>query len=223
MSESHQVSPVALREARERTIRELCTHFAEDRLDVTDLENRLDRAHRATALADLDALVADLPRIPVQQAAQTPAPVRPAELTTHERERGLIFSLMANITRHGYWEPARRNAVFCCMGGVVLDFREITLPPGATDINIFCLMGGIEIIVPPDLVVDVNGIPIIGEIKGGARAAPPGPDVPVLRINGLVIMGAVEISVRLPGESKRDARRRIREERQRNRLPPSSA
>jgi len=225
MAESHQVSPVALREARERTIKALCTHFAEDHLDVTDFEDRLDRAHRATALAELDALVADLPPIPAAQAARTPAAAaqRAAAPTTHLRERGLVFSLMANVTRRGVWAPARRNPVFCCMGGVVLDFREVELPPGATDIDIFCLMGGVEIIVPPDLAVDASGIPIMGEIKGAARSVPPGPDVPFLRINALVIMGAVEVSVRLPGESKRDAVRRIREEKKKKRLSPPSA
>lgn len=224
MSEPQQVSPVALREARERTIQALCTHFAEDRLDVTDFESRLDRAHRATALAELDALLADLPRLSAPQAAQTPAPAppRPSAPVAHQRERGLIFSLMANITRRGIWAPARENPVFCFMGGVELDFREVTLPPGPTDITIFCLWGGVEIIVPPDLALDVSGIPIMGDITSVARAAPPGPEAPVLRINALVIMGGVEISVRLPGESKRDAKRRIREEKRRRRLPPSS-
>jgi len=224
MSDSQQqVSPVALRAARERTINALCTHFAQDHLDVTDFEERLDRAHRATALAELDALLADLPQLDAPGGAQTPAAApRPAPPAAHLRERGLIFSLMANVTRRGFWAPARRNAVFCCMGGVELDFREVALPAGPTDIDIFCLMGGVEIIVPPDLAVDVSGIPIMGEIAGVPRTAPPGPDVPLLRINGLVIMGAIEVSVRLPGESKRDAQRRIREERRRKSLPPSS-
>src|SRR5690606_33644388 len=205
----------------------LCAHFAGDRLDMADFESRLDRAHRATALAELDALVADLPQLGTEQAGTAPAPApaapRPPAPAAHQRERGLIFSLMANITRRGIWAPARENPVFCFMGGVELDFREVALPPGPTDITIFCLWGGIEIIVPPDLALDVRGIPIMGDITSVAHAAAPGPEAPVLRINALVIMGGVEISVRLPGESKRDAKRRIREEKRRKRLPPSSA
>ncbi|MFO7261455.1 MAG: DUF1707 domain-containing protein [bacterium] len=220
MSDSQQVSPTALRAARERTIRALCAHFAQDHLDVADFEDRLDRAHRATALAELDALVADLPPLHAPDAA--PATPHPPTPTTHQRERGLVFSLMANVARRGVWAPARRTVVFCCMGAVKLDFREIALPPGVTEVDVFCVMGSVEIIVTPDLAVDVSGIPIMGEIKGASRTAPPGPELPMLRVNALALMGAVEVSARLPGESKRDARRRIREERRRNSLPPSS-
>jgi hypothetical protein len=43
-------------------------------------------------------------------------------------------------------------------------------------------------------------------------------NAPVLRITGLAIMGGVEVRVRLPGESRRDANRRVRAERKRGRL-----
>jgi hypothetical protein len=39
------------------------------------------------------------------------------------------------------------------------------------------------------------------------------PDEPILRINGLAIMGGLSIETRLVGESRRDARRRRKRER----------
>ena len=51
---------------------------------------------------------------------------------------------------------------------------------------------------------------------------PPDPDAPLLRIHGLTMMGGVDITMRLPGESERGARRRqrheLREERRAQRL-----
>jgi hypothetical protein len=45
------------------------------------------------------------------------------------------------------------------------------------------------------------------------RAGPPtAPDAPKLRVKGLVIMGGVDIEVRHPGETAKDARRRERKE-----------
>jgi hypothetical protein len=40
---------------------------------------------------------------------------------------------------------------------------------------------------------------------------PPPPDAPVLRIGGFVLMAGVDVSVRHPGETARDARQRQRE------------
>ena len=216
MNEGVQPSPVALREARERVISALCAHFAEDRLDIAEFESRLDRAHRATALAELDELLADLPTPTAQQPPAAHVPVPDVE----RRKRDFLLALLGGNTRRGVWIPAQRNLVVAIMGGIELDFREATLPPGPTDLEIFCLMGGVKLIVPPDLALAVSGIPFMGAINAPTQAAPPAdPQAPVLRIDAVVIMGGVEFSVRLPGESERDARRRRRAEKKLR--PPS--
>jgi hypothetical protein len=87
------------------------------------------------------------------------------------------------------------------------------LPPGQTEFFIFCVMGGAEIIVPPDLAVDASGIAIMGGFQHASAARQANPDAAVLRINGLCLMGGVEILVRYPGESAHDARERQRNER----------
>ncbi|HEX7091181.1 MAG TPA: DUF1707 domain-containing protein [Longimicrobiales bacterium] len=219
MNEARQLSPVALREARERVISALCTHFAEDRLDIADFESRVDRAHRATALTELDALLADLPSSTAQQAP-APAPARPAVPDTKRRKRELLAAILGGNTRRGPWTPARRSLAVAVMGGIELDFREAALPPGPTELDIYCFMGGVTLIVPPDLALEINGIPIMGGIDAPVQAAPPAdPRAPVLRIDAVVIMGGVEVSVRMPGESERDARRRRRAEKK---LRPST-
>jgi hypothetical protein len=66
--------------------------------------------------------------------------------------------------------------------------------------------------VPPGLNVETGGIAIMGGFEHmGSGEAPP-PDVATLRINGLAVMGGVDIQVRLPGESSKDARARRKEE-----------
>ncbi|MGH7483594.1 MAG: DUF1707 SHOCT-like domain-containing protein, partial [Longimicrobiales bacterium] len=58
-----QPKPLArqIEELRERAIERLSRAFAEDQLQVHELEERLDLAHRATSLDELDRLVSDLP------------------------------------------------------------------------------------------------------------------------------------------------------------------
>lgn len=51
--------------------------------------------------------------------------------------------------------------------------------------------------------------------KALKRYKDPGPAAPTVRISGFALMGGVEVLVRYPGETSRDARRRMKEERKR--------
>ncbi len=74
-----------------------------------------------------------------------------------------------------------------------------------------CVMGGIAIIVPPHLQVACDGVGILGLFEGIERSAGKrDPGAPLLRITGVAVMGALEISTRLPGEMmKVDASARV--------------
>src|SRR6516165_7039952 len=74
------------REARERVIAALQEHFAHDTLDVEEFERRVTLAHTSEAVADIEALVADLPALTVALAAQPQATamVRAADVRPHD-------------------------------------------------------------------------------------------------------------------------------------------
>jgi hypothetical protein len=213
----------SLKEERERTIVALCTHFAEDRLEVAELEARLDSAHRAKSAAELAALLEDLP---AARPADAAAAQRAGEAAPHPhagtgetqggRETRVMAAVMGGVDRKGHWLPARRNLVLAIMGGASLDFREVDLPPGETEVVVFCLMGGAEIIVPPGLRVDASGIAILGGFDDRSPLASAAADAAILKLSGVAIMGGVEVTVREPGESAGDARRRRQREK---RLP----
>ena len=65
--------------------------------------------------------------------------------------------------------------------------------------NSLAVMGGIKIIVPPDIHVSVKGIGIMGGFSPARRTAP-APDAPRLHIDGIALMGGVEIKVLSHGE-----------------------
>lgn len=210
--------PVVTRESRERTIRLLCAHFTHDNLATEEFERRLELAYRAQERAELAALVSDLPALPggaTREGALTPAPVERGSLAAADEvsEQRVIVAVMGGAECRGQWTPARRNFVIAFMGGAELDFRSARLGPGTTEVTIFAMMGGVEITVPPGMAVESHGVAIMGGFAHTARAAADhDPEAPRLRINGFALMGGVEIDVRLPGESKRDSRHRLREE-----------
>ncbi|MEJ2335327.1 MAG: hypothetical protein P8Y26_06795 [Gemmatimonadales bacterium] len=43
-------------------------------------------------------------------------------------------------------------------------------------------------------------------------------DAPLVKVNGFACMGGVDIKVRLPGETEREARKRVKREKSRQRL-----
>lgn len=210
MSQPFSASPVPLEQTRQNVIVQLTEHFAVDNLSVEALEERLDRAHAAATLDDLRSLVSDLPVLQ-QGAAMAAGPrtyVSPAT-GTHVAERQFIVGIMGGAEKKGVWTPARETVVIAVMGGVELDFREARMPPGVTEVNIFAIMGGAQIIVPPGVHVDMSGFALMGGFGQSGYAPPPtDPNAPVLRIGGFALMGGVEVDIRYPGERPRDARKR---------------
>jgi hypothetical protein len=189
-----------VREARERAIAILQDHFAHDILDVDELERRVTAAHTSETVAELEALVADLPPVGAgtgQPAHTANALVPSAQIHAVEIMRGT----MSATHRGGSWDVPRRLEVRGLMSATVLDFREARFPPGPIDIEIHAVMSSVEIIVPPGLSVATEGSAFMGVFEQVHRApAHPDPETPLLRIRGRVIMGTVEVKLRLPGE-----------------------
>lgn len=200
---------VALRRRREQVIEALCDSYAADLLTIDEFERRLDVAHRATELESLDDLVAD-----IEVAEREPEPASEALVPIDRAEKKTVVAIMGGASRKGEWTPPERLNVFSLMGGAEIDLREARLPPGVTEIKIYAIMGGAEVIVPPNLAVECEGVAIMGGFETLERSPKsPDPDTPRLRISGFCLMGGFEISTRLPGESARQARKRLKRER----------
>jgi hypothetical protein len=213
---------VAIRRRRQQVIDRLTEDFARDLLDVDEFDDRVTKAHQASTLEGLDEIVTDL--VPLERSAPAVTESQAMRIHPHREivpydrpERRWAVAVMGGVERKGTWRVPQRLKVVCVMGGAELDFRDVTLPPGETEVSITCVMGGAEIIVPPDLAVECDGVAILGGFEHTDRAPPrPDPDMPLLRIKGVAFMGGFSISTRLPGESARQARKR--EKRERNAL-----
>jgi len=190
-----------------------------------EFERRVDRAHRAATMDDLRDLLDDLPggagalleraageADPEDAPAGLPERVRSRVPADRVGERSTVIAVMGGNVRKGRWVPSRQINCVALMGGVELDFREALMGPGVTEVNVFTVCGGAEIVVPPGLRVESSGMAVMGAFEN-AEDHPADADAegPLLRIHGLAILGAVEISSRYPGESVRDAKRRRKE------------
>lgn len=224
MSETKPGALVALRDRREAVIQILTDSFANDLLDVDAFEERLSRAHAAAAVAELDVLVADLQPLPETAQRVQLAKIPVGGVPDRPRTLSAVFS---NIQRRGVWQVPSAITARSVFGNAELDFRDAQFAAGVTELRVRAVFGNVEIVVPPHLAVECDGSAVFGNFEQGEHAVAD-PERPVLRIVGVAVFGNVEIKTLLPGETERDARRRLKQERKalaaraQRALPPRS-
>ena len=116
-------------------------------------------------------------------------------LTEVPDRRGTV-AIMSGVTRDGDWTLPRLFRVFTFWGGAELDLTSVRLGPGTSQIEVVCIMGGVEILIPPDLRVECDGDAIMGgfDIKR-ETASTTSPEAPLVRISGTAFWGGVEVKV----------------------------
>ena len=214
--------------ARNNTIDLLSEHFAQDHLSLDDFERRVSVAHRAKTMNGLTELLRGLPtgNVPAtleddpgtQLTQRVEASVPAGRVKEHDR----AIAVLGETSRKGRWIPARSNQVIAVLGSAVLDLREALLGPGETVFKCITFMGSIEVIAREGTYVECSGSAVLGSFEQHHNSPTSmTPDAPVVRIEGISVLGSVEVEFRELGESKRDTkRRRRRERRERRRLGP---
>ena len=183
----------------------LRTAAGEGRLDLTELDERLEATFKAKTYADLVPLTVDLPAESAAVPRATPrAPA--AEPATSERH----LAIMGGFERRGVWTVPGEMTIFALMGGADLDFREADWSQPECTLVVNAIMGGADIKVAPDVRVIMDGVGIMGGYSGPKGGEEVRPDSPVLRVKGFAIMGGVSVSRRPPrGGGRRGGPKRL--------------
>ena len=203
-----QPNPLDLRASdaeRERVAKILHDAMAEGRLSVAELDERLQTVYKSRTLGELVPVTADLPVVGATGASVQPAAQRPPS----ERIGGVpgptaSIALMSGFERTGNWVVPRYHTAIAVMGGGTLDLTEARFAESEATIQAFTIMGGIEILVPEDVTVRVQGFGFMGGFDHKASGDGP-PGSPVVTINGFALMGGVE--VKRPKRKKRKRER----------------
>jgi hypothetical protein len=196
--EINSVSPLRASDAdRDQAASVINNAMAEGRLTAVEHSERLDAIYAAKTQAELVPLLADLPG---RGTVAAPAPATPPVRTTGipERHGGPMVAILGSVSRKGIWRADPVMDVVTVLGGADLDFRDAELPGGEMTLRAVCVLGGVTVIVPPEMHVTDLGVAILGgrETPGDSpESARPG--APVLRITGVSILGGVEVQ-RMP-------------------------
>lgn len=184
----------------------------EGRIDLDELDERLEATYGAKTYGDLVPITADLP---VRTTGSLPAPppsappaVRPAAsqpavpAATYESS----MSFMGDCSRRGVWRVPEQHTAFSMMGSVTLDLREAVFGAQEVTINAVAIMAGIDIIVNPWTQVIVDGVGIMGDFSQSRDKAPAELTAgsPVVRVKGLALMAGVNVQRKpMPGEPRK--------------------
>ena len=207
MGEMERPDPSQLRisDADRNKVADLLREAAgEGRLDMDELEERLEATYAAKTYADLVPITIDLPAHPDGRPT-TPA-VRPRHPVPATTTYDNSIAIMSDCTRKGPWLVPERHNAFALMGAVTLDLREATFAARETTIYANAIMGGIDIYVDAGTHVIVEGTGIMGAFDQGRDKVEPQltADSPVVRVKGVALMAGVTVTRKPPpGQQKR--------------------
>jgi hypothetical protein len=102
------------------------------------------------------------------------------------------FAMLGGVDRKYTTQEFRGGDATAVMGGCELDFRQASPAKEGAVIDTFALWGGIDIQVPEDWTVVVQGIPILGGFSDARKSVQANP-AKRLVIKGVAIMGGVEV------------------------------
>jgi hypothetical protein len=163
------------------------------RIDLAELDERLDATWTAKTYADLVPITRDLP---VAHDAPTAPPVVPSDVPA-ERPVERHVAILSGFDRRGVWTVPPAMRVLCVLGGAQLDLREATFSAREVVITVNAFMGGAEIVVNPETDVVIEGTAVMGGYAGpDRRHARIGPDSPRVRVRGVAFWGGVSVTRR---------------------------
>jgi predicted membrane protein len=125
---------------------------------------------------------------------QGPSGFNSAAANSGEPVHASLFSLLSSSKRRWGKSVFRGAETTAFMGGCELDLRDALMGSGELAVvDVFVIMGGVNIFVPPHWTVSQEVVPLLGGVHDKTRSVPSNPAQHLL-VRGTVVMGGVEIS-----------------------------
>ncbi|MCK1795518.1 DUF1707 domain-containing protein [Streptomyces sp. XM4193] len=167
---------------REAVAERLREAAGDGRIDLEELEERLEKAFTAKTYGELEPLTADLPATH-QQQKKAAAAQQPLELKTGA----------GDIVQDGYWVvPPRINAI-SRLGDIKIDFSQAECHQSEVVLDVNAGIGNVTVIVPHGWSARTHSLKVsVGSVRNRATE-PPTPGSPTLELTGRAAMGDVRI------------------------------
>ncbi len=189
----HEPSRLRVSDEDRHKVAEILREAAgEGRLDLDELDERLEAAYGAKTYAELVPLTVDLP---AHRAAAEAMPVPQRDVIPSRVSHDSSWAVMGECKRQNSWLVPPSHTAVAVMGSVTLDLREATFSGPEVTITANAVMGEVKVIVDAYTHVVVSGVPIMGEFTQGKDRTPAqlSPTSPVVTVKGMALMGSVTV------------------------------
>ena len=170
---------------RDRAVTQLREHAVEGRLTLDEFTQRVGLALQARTQGDLHAAMADLPEVAV-----------PEEVSTRRPARRSFVAVMSGSRAKGRWRVGARTTAVAVMGGCEMDLRQAEIEGPEVVITAVAFWGGVHVIVPEGIDVQLEGFSFMGGRNLKVRDVPIVPGSPRIRVRGYAVMGGINIRSR---------------------------
>jgi len=182
---------------RNQVMDRLTTLFSQDLITMEDYERRAADASRAETKSALVAVVEALPAAPAERTATVAAESRRGwRVSTEDAPQDdAAICIFGGTERRGVWKVPRNFDAICVFGGAKIDFTKAVLPAEGVTLQCIACFGGVDVVVPRGVRVDVRGNAILGGFDR-PKYDSEDPNAPVIRVEGFAIFGGVSIKIK---------------------------
>ena len=180
---------------RDRVVAVLRLHCTEGRITLDEFSDRVGDVYNARTVAELDAVVRDLP-VPWSEDAARPAP-QFGDDAGRGRDRGRsvrwLVAIFSSSSRRGRFTLDDESAVVAAFGDCTLDLSEASIEGPNPLVSAVALFGNVTVVVPEGIEVNLQGVPLFGSTRCDTGSARPLPGSPVVTVRAFAAFGDVRV------------------------------
>lgn len=186
-----------LEQVREETIDQLVMNYSHGVISEQAFERRLDSAMDAQNNIELAQLVEDLEL----KADATYDSIKEQEFSPHygsgrQEATTKVISVLSSNEHGGHWTVPREITVYALLGSVELDFTDAVFQQPQVNIKVIGGLSGVKIYVPEEITLSTNVFNILGSTENKSGSLKRLQQTPHIQIEGVQILGSVEIKVK---------------------------
>jgi Domain of unknown function (DUF1707) len=175
---------------REAAGERLRSAAAEGRIDLSELDERLEQAYLARTYGELRAVTADLPAALSLPAAGSVLP---------EPETLVLRTTAPNLKQGGRWTVPRKILAETKSGIITIDFTQASCAYEQIEVEAVTKTGWIRLILPEGWAARVGPSSTNTSRISNKAAGTPAPGAPTVIVNGHPVFGPIKIRQRRSG------------------------